>query len=122
MAEQYITNAIKDVVQELRVQSLTKHVRSFNGEGAAKFSNWLKDMEQLSATCDETRMCVLASLTLGGSAGTFVARMLKENTQITWTDLKKRIKERYSDLTDPALAKKVPTFKTETRRECATFH
>lgn len=105
MAEQIISNALREVVQELRVQGLTKHVRNFHGEGAAKLSNWLKDMEQLSATCDDQRMCVLATLTLGGSAGTFVSRVLKENPQITWQNLKIRIKERYSELTDPLMAR-----------------
>ena len=105
MAEQFITNAIKDVVQELRVQSLTKHVRNFHGEGAEKFANWLKDMDQISATCDSTRMCVLATLTLGGSAGSFVSRLLKSSPNMTWTDLRSSIKGRYSELTDPFLAK-----------------
>ena len=105
-AEQIITNALKDVVQEIRVQSLTKHVRNFHGEGASKFSSWLKDMQQLSSTCDSERMCVLATLTLGGSAGTFVARTLKENPRISWEELKKLLKTRYSELTDPFMAKK----------------
>ena len=104
-AEQIITNALKDVVQEIRVQSLTKHVRNFHGEGASKFSNWLKDMQQLSSTCDSERMCVLATLTLGGSAGTFMARTLKENPRISWEELKKLLKTRYSELTDPFMAK-----------------
>ena len=105
MAEQLITNALKDVIQEIRVQNLTKHVRAFHGEGAAKFSNWLKDMEPLSASCDSERMCVLSTLTLGGSAGAFVSRLIKENPIMSWTDLKRKLKDRYSDLTDPAMTK-----------------
>jgi len=104
MAEQLITNALKDVVQEIRVQSLTKHVRTFLGEGTAKFINWLQDMDQLSASCDSERMCVLASLTLGGSAGTFVVRELKQNPRMSWQDLRTKMKDRYSDLTDPFVA------------------
>ena len=65
----------------------------------------LKDMQQLSSTCDSERMCVLATLTLGGSAGTFVARTLKENPRISWEELIKLIKTRYSELTDPFMAK-----------------
>ena len=104
MAEQMITNALKDVVQEIRVQSLTKHVRVFHGEGTTKFANWLKDMDQLSSSCDSERMCVLATLTLGGPAGSFAARTIKDAPQTTWLQLRKSLKDRYSDLTDPALA------------------
>lgn len=104
MTEQIISDALKDVVQELRIQSLTKHVRNFHGEGTTKFSNWLKDMDQLSPSIDSERMCILATLTLGGSAGSFVSRTLKSEPQTTWEQLRKSLKERYSDLTDPALA------------------
>lgn len=104
MAEQIISDGLKNVVQELRIQSLTKHVRTFHGEGTTKFSNWLRDMDQLSPSIDSERMCILATLTLGGSAGSFVSRTLKSEPQTTWEQLRKSLKERYSDLTDPALA------------------
>ena len=87
------------------MQNLTKHVRAFHGEGASKFSNWLKDMEQLSASCDSERMCVLSTLTLSGSAGAFVSRLIKENPIMSWMDLKRKLKDRYSERTDPAMAK-----------------
>ena len=74
MAEQFFSTALKEVIQEIRMQNLTKHVRPFHGEGSAKFRNWLTDMDQLGITVDSERMCVLASLTLGGLAGTFVSR------------------------------------------------
>ena len=77
MTEQIIADGLKNVVQELRIQSLTKHVRTFHGEGTTKFANWLKDMDQLSPSIDSERMCILATLTLGGSAGSFVSRTLK---------------------------------------------
>ena len=104
MAEQMITSALKDVVQELRVQNLVKHVRQFHGEGTTKFSNWLKDMDLLSASCDSARMRVLATLTLGGTAGTHVARIIREEPQIGWSGLREKLRARYSDLTDPFLA------------------
>ena len=102
-AEQFIARALQDVVQEVRIQSLTKHVRAFHGEGTTKFQNWLQDMDQLSATCDSERMCVLSTLTLGGTAGTFVTRFMRENPQTTWAVLRKTLKERFSETTDPFL-------------------
>ena len=86
------------------MQNLSKHVRTFHGEGHAKFQAWLTDMDQLAITVDSGRMCVLASLTLGGPAGTFVSRILKETPQVQWTTLRKKLRERYSDASDIAFA------------------
>ena len=105
MAEQQIANALSHVVQELRIQSLAKHVRDYHGEGTQKFMNWLQDVDQLATSCDSERMCILATLTLGGPAGTFVTRTIKENPGITWQTLRQKLKERYSDLTDSFFAK-----------------
>ena len=97
MAEQMLSNALQNVVQEIRIQSLTKHVRTFHGEGTTKFTNWLQDMDQVSTTCDSERMCVLATLTLGGTAGILVSRMIKEDATISWETLRKKLRERYGD-------------------------
>ena len=45
MAEQMLSNALQNVVQEIRIQSLTKHVRAFHGEGTTKYTNWPQDMD-----------------------------------------------------------------------------
>lgn len=96
--EAQLTSVLKDVVQEIRIQSLTKHVRQYHGEGSAKFTNWLTDMDQLATTCDSERMCVLATLTLGGMAGTYTARVIQENPGIQWADLRKKLRERFSEV------------------------
>ena len=62
--ETIVTAALNSLVQEIRVSSLTKHVRTYHGEGTTKFYSWLSDMDQLSSTVDSDRMCVLATLTL----------------------------------------------------------
>ena len=97
-----ITAALQSVVQEIRVSNLTQHVRTYHGEGTAKFYQWLADMDQLSNTIDSDRMCVLATLTLGGSAGLFVTRLTK--THITWTDLRSKLRERYGEAEDPRIS------------------
>ena len=104
MSEAVITKALQNICQELRIQGLTQHIRTFSGEGSAKFAQWLNDMDQISITCDSERMCVLATITLNGSAGAYASRMLKENPQITWSELRRKLKERYSEMTDPYLA------------------
>ena len=86
------------------MQSLMKHVRTFHGEGTSEFNTWLQDMDQMASTCDSERMCVLATLTHGGTAGTFVARVLRENPAIHWQELRSKLKERFSDECDPFLA------------------
>ena len=104
MTEQFFTTALKDIIQEIRMQNLTKHVRTFHGEGTAKFQNWLTDMDQLAITIDSEKMCVLATLTLGGLAGTFVSRYMKENPQTQWQTLRAKLRERFSDAADLAYA------------------
>lgn len=101
--ETIVTAALQSLVQEIRVSSLTKHVRTYQGEGTAKFYQWLTDMDQLSNTVDSDRMCVLATLTLGGPAGLYVARLTK--TPITWTDLRRRLRDRYGEAEDPRIAR-----------------
>ena len=49
-------------------------------------------------------MKFLATLTLGGSAGMFSSRVLKENANLQWSELRKKLKQRYSDVADPAFA------------------
>ena len=98
-----MTAALQSLVQEIRVSSLTNHVRNYQGEGTAKFYSWLTDMDQLASTIDSDRMCVLATLTLGGPAGLYVARLTK--TPITWTDLRRRLRDRYGEAEDPRIAR-----------------
>ena len=52
MADQQIANALGHVVQELRIQSLAKHVRDYHGEGTQKFMSWLQDVDQLATPSD----------------------------------------------------------------------
>ena len=99
-----MASAMKDVVQEIRLQNLTRHVRAYHGEGTEKFLTWLKDIDQLVPTVDSERMCILATITLGGSAGIFASRTLKENPGISWTDFRKKMVDRFSDLSDPFVA------------------
>ena len=105
MAEQSITLALTNVVQELRIQNLSGHVRAFHGEGSQKFKNWLQDMDQISPSLDSERMCILATMTLGGSAGKFVTRTIKEVERITWQILRQKLQERYGEAVDSYLAR-----------------
>ena len=98
-----VTAALQSVVQEIRVGALTKHVRNYHGEGVTKFHNWLTDMDQLSNTVDSDRMCVLATMTIGGTAGLYVSRLTK--THITWTDLRQKLRERFGEADNPRLTK-----------------
>ena len=104
MSEPFFKTAFKEIIQEIRTQNLTKHVRNFHGEGTSNFLNWLQDMDQLSITCESNRMCVLATLTLGGMAGTYVSRLIQESSGITWQNLRQKLRERFLDASDPSYA------------------
>ena len=90
---------------EIRVQGLTQHVRSFSGESSNKFHDWARDMDAIACTADDKRMVILATRTLSGPAGKFACRLLTANPNLKWLELRKELRDRYSDLKDPYCAR-----------------
>ena len=94
---------------ELRTKNVLDSIRKFDGEGQQKFTDWLRDMEKARVTTqgDDPQMKRLAALTLVGPASEFVLRTVREDPLITWADLKKALRERYSNLADEQFARQV---------------
>ena len=105
MAEQTLVETMKDISMEIRVQGLTQHVRSFSGESSNKFHDWAKDMDSIACTADDKRMRILATRTLSGPAGKFACRLITQNPNIRWLELRRQLRDRYSDLKDPYCAR-----------------
>lgn len=105
MAEQTLVETMKDISMEIRVQGLTQHVRSFSGESSNKFHDWARDMDSIACTADDKRMKILATRTLSGPAGKFACRLITQNPNITWLELRRQLRDRYSDLKDPYCAR-----------------
>ena len=101
---QSLVQSMQHIVQEIRAQGLTQHVRTFNGESSTKFHDWARDMDSIYCTTDDERMRLLVTRTLSGPAGKYACRLIKENPRISWKDLRAKLRERYSELQDPYCA------------------
>ena len=93
---------------ELRAQGVFSQIRVFLGEGNKRFQEWVRDMERARVTlrADDHRMQVLALQSLGGQAAEFCTGLARDGQQLTWEELKRKLKERYSDMADMLYARK----------------
>ena len=105
VTEKTLVDTMRDISMEIRVQGLSQHVRSFSGESSNKFHDWVRDMDSIACSTDDKRMLVLATRTLSGPAGKFACRLLAANQNLKWPELRKQLRDRYSDLKDPYCAK-----------------
>ena len=98
--------SIRKLQLEFRTQGIKATVRTFSGEGARKFADWLKDMKKASTLIgyDNDWLRSLALETLQGSTADFLARKIKTNPHITFDEIKKVMTDQYSDLVDAQLA------------------
>ena len=99
-------DGIRKLQLEFRTQGIKTSVRTFSGEGARKFADWLKDMKKASTLVDkdDDRLRALALETLQGPAADFLQRKISAKPDITWTEIRKIMTDQYSDLADAQLA------------------
>ena len=99
-------DCMRKIQLEFRTQGIKATVRTFSGEGARKFADWIKDMKKASTLVDgdNDRLRSLALETLQGSAADFLSRKIKAKPAITFDEIKKVMTEQYSDLADTQLA------------------
>lgn len=92
---------------ELKTGNVVSSMRTFDGEGQTKFTEWLRDMEKAKVItgADDENMRRLAAQTLHGSASEFVIRVTKESPRITWVELRSQLRKRFSDLADVQFAR-----------------
>lgn len=62
-------------------------------------------MDSIACTADDKRMRILATRTLSGPAGKFACRLITQNPNIRWLELRRQLRDRYSDLKDPYCAR-----------------
>ena len=92
---------------ELKTGNVLSSMKTFDGEGQSKFTEWLRDMEKAKVitAADDDNMRRLAAQTLHGPASEFVIRLTKETPRITWLELKNQLRKRFSDLADSQFAR-----------------
>ena len=102
-----VAKGMQDIMLELRMQGCSNHVRAFGGESSEKFQSWLQDVERNLALVghDDARARALVLQTLTGPAADFATREIKQNPEISWTDLKNKLDARYNDMADLTFAR-----------------
>ena len=102
-----IANSFDALKLEIRAQGSSNSVRSYDGEGTQRFHEWTADINrlrtQLSADDARTRVLVLQTLTSG--AAEFATRIIQENPNITWTELHKKLSDRFNEYSDQQYAR-----------------
>jgi hypothetical protein len=103
-----VVKQLNDLCMEMRISQVAPHVRQFNGDGHHKFVEWLKDIEKCRVQVggDDARMRSLAVATLTGPAADFVLRVIEQQPDVTWIQLRHCLRERYSDLADVQYARR----------------
>ena len=76
LQQETFKDGIRKLQLEFRTQGIKTSVRTFSGEGARKFADWLKDMKKASTLVDkdDDRLRALALETLQGPAADFLQR------------------------------------------------
>lgn len=102
-----LADSFKNLQMEMRAQGISTSVSHFSGEGAQKFSDWMADVTKVQQTLqgDDERMRTVTLQTLQGAAGSFAARLITDEPNITWARLKQELTKRYSDLADAQFAR-----------------
>ena len=106
LSHEAFQDCMRNIQLEFRTQGIKSNVRTFSGEGARMFADWIKDMKKASTLVngDNDRLRSLALETLQGSAADFLSRKIKANPAITFNEIKKVMTDQYSDLADTQLA------------------
>jgi hypothetical protein len=97
-----LLESCRQIRLELRAQNLTNQVRSFSGEGAKRYRDWLKDILRVGRALEagEDRMRALALQTLTGPAADYLTRYLNDHPGATWDAIRAALALRFSDAAD----------------------
>ena len=101
-----LTDTMRELCNELKVERGVDFVEKFNGESNDKFVTWLKSMERtkLRMGGDDDSMRSLALATLQGPAADYLLRLLNDNPALGWDAIAQLLKARYWDLSDARCA------------------
>ena len=103
----HMWKGMESIKNELRMQGCASHIRTFAGENSEKYLCWAHDMEknltQLGNDDAIARALVLQTLT--GPAADFATREIRNDSDITWLELRRKLDSRYNDMADSAFAR-----------------
>ena len=101
-----IVTAFRDLQLEMRAGRLGARITDFSGESSRRFSDWLRDVERVGAAAEATDplMRAIVCQSLKGAAAEFFARVMREQPQATWAELRQLLVAQYSDASDVHIA------------------
>ena len=97
------TKALSSVTSSVLTSSYLSNIRALGENDAHRFDAWAGDLEKYFLVADPTEQekCRVALLTSKGSVGSLIRRLITGNAQLTWDDLKLRLREHYGLERDP---------------------
>jgi len=98
-----LRNVACSVTNTLRGESLLKNIHPLVRKEDGGYRTWLEDMEryfQVVRVAEEDK-CQAALLTTGGAVGQYIYRLVNNNSQMTWNELKHSLGEYYGVVSDP---------------------
>ena len=102
-----IGQAVHGLAMEFRAARMAEKITDFSGESGRRFADWLRDIERNIATtpgATDDVIRVMVCLTLKGAAAEFFARIVTENPDATWAQLRTLLRAQYCDEADRHIA------------------
>ena len=89
--------ALSGVTCSVQASSCLSNIRALGLNDAHRFDAWTRDLEKYFLVANPTKQkkCRAALLTTKGSVGSLIQRLITSNAQLTWEDLKHKLREHY---------------------------
>ena len=101
-----LQNSLAALRMEMRAGRLGRQISQFNGDGTRRYRDWVQDVERvghaINANDDSYRSMCLE--TLKGPALEQFTRLLRENPNVTWAQIRQGLNAVYLDAADGYIA------------------
>jgi hypothetical protein len=106
MMPEVVASSFRALQLKMRANKLSKKITDFSGDSSRRFHAWIRDIETMGLAVEATdsTMRSLAVQSVRGHAAEFLSRLIGENPQITWDQLKTRMRAQFSDDGDREIA------------------
>lgn len=106
MMPEVLAQSFRALQLEIRAGNLGERITDFSGDNSRRYHAWIRDLETtgLAAEATDSTMRALAVRSVRGHAAEFLSRVISESPQITWADLKQKMKAHFSDDGDREIA------------------
>ena len=98
-----LVEAARSIKNSLRSESYLKKIIPLVSRDDGQFEAWIQDMEKYFSIVEarEEDKCRAALVTTDGHVGTFVHKIIRDNENISWTDLTYMLRDYYGITSNP---------------------